>query len=131
MGHQIVDARVPADLADELIADGLAQFTTERRSSVLTILTDGTSIAAVTISLLQGPSTIAQVSKSIKRWFLERRRGTTDPGTLIIVFKDVTLNFDGDSETNIVAAITSVLRDAMLPRNTPQPPDGGIGDFTI
>lgn len=76
MGQETVDLVVPADLADILIDEGLARLTFERRSSTIMMLAEGASMA---ISLLQGPSTVMQVARGIRRWAQKHRE--TEPGS--------------------------------------------------
>lgn len=122
MGQTTVDLVVPADLADILIDEGLARSTFERRSATITILAEGASIASTAISLLQGPSTVMQVARGIKRWTQQHRK--TEPGSdelTIASNKRVDARVIND-ETDI-AMIMAILQNAFTINDDPKPPE--------
>jgi hypothetical protein len=122
MNQKTVDLVVPADLADILIDEGLAQSTFERRSTTIMILAEGASIASTAISLLQGPSTVMQVARGIKRWAEQHRK--TAPGSdelTVVPSKRVeagVINADTD-----ITIIIEILKDAMTIKDDPKPPE--------
>jgi hypothetical protein len=122
MGQKAVDLVVPADLADILIDEGLARPTFERRSSTIMILAESASIASTAISLLQGPSTVMQVARGIKRWTQQHRK--TEPGSdelTIAPNKHVDVRvIDADTD---IAIIVAILQKAVTTKDDPKPPE--------
>lgn len=122
MSQKTVDLVVPADLAALLIEEGLARLTFERRSTTIMILTEGASIASTAISLLQGPSTVMQVARGVKRWTQQHRK--TEPGSdeLTIVSNKRTAADLIDADTDI-ATIVEILQKAITIKEDPKPPE--------
>jgi len=123
MSQKTIDLVVPADLADILIDEGLARSAFERRSTTVMILTEGASIASTAISLLQGPSTVMQVARGIKRWTQQHRK--TAPGSdelTIVPGKRVGVRVIIDDDTDI-AIIVEILQDAITIKDDPKPPE--------
>jgi hypothetical protein len=68
-----VDIALPQDLADMLAEIVIKPVPV--RSSLLTLLTDGTAAASTAITFLQGPPAVAYWVDVVKKW-LKRKRDT-------------------------------------------------------
>ena len=123
MRQHTVDLVMPADMADILINEGLGRPTFERRSTILTILADGASVASITISLLQGPATVMQVARGIKRWADEHRQSTPGSDRLTIVSSERGDARLVDADTDI-AIIVEILQNTTIFKDDLQPPEG-------
>jgi hypothetical protein len=62
---QAVTVHLPSDVAEDLIAAGLAQRTLGRRSG---LMLETAGVAATVISLLQGPDTVVQLARMLRDW---------------------------------------------------------------
>lgn len=84
MNQHAIDITVPSDMAELFVAEGLGRITVGRRSITLQVLAEISSATSVTVTLLQGPATIAQVAKAIKRWTREHRKSAPRSDRLTI-----------------------------------------------
>ena len=84
MNEHAIDITVPSDMAELFVAEGLGRITVGRRSITLQVLAEISSATSVTVTLLQGPATIAQVAKAIKRWTREHRKSAPRSDRLTI-----------------------------------------------
>jgi len=122
MRQKTVDLVVPADLADILIGEGLARPTFERRSSTVMILAEGASIASTAISLLQGPSTVVQVARGIKRWTRQHREN--DPGSdELTVASNKGVEAPVINDEMDISMIMAILQNAFTVDDDPKPPE--------
>ena len=122
MRQKTVDLVVPADLADILIGEGLARPTFERRSSTVMILAEGASIASTAISLLQGPSTVVQVARGIKRWTRQHRKN--DPGSdELTVASNKGVEAPVINDEMDISMIMAILQNAFTVDDDPKPPE--------
>lgn len=118
MGQETVDLVVPADLADILIDEGLARQTIERRSSIILMLAEGASMA---ISLLQGPSTVMQVARGIRRWAEKHRENEPGSDELTIVSSQhIEIRVNADTSIERIAVIVQA---TMVAKDEPKPPE--------
>ena len=126
----MADLIVPENLASILIDEDIAERTFERRSAVLRVLVEDASITAVAISLLQGPGTIMQVARAIKRWAYEHRRAARGAGRLIFESSRGKVDIVVGPDTDIMS-IAEFLQTVMLPKDDTQPPADDIDGLTI
>jgi hypothetical protein len=129
MRHHVIDLIMPTDMADTLVREGVARPTFGRRSTALQILAETASVASVTISLLQGPATVAQVAHGIKRWAREHRKSAPGSDRLTIVRGERTNACIVDGDTHI-EIIIEILQHAILSEKDQQPPED-FDDLTI
>lgn len=106
----MIRIEVSPELADDMVAEGLA-IRPGTRSSTAQLLIDGATAAATTISLLQAPDTFAKLAAMIKGRFAKQ--------------KDVTLKIKGKRGTVevVVTADTDLENLAKLIK------DGLVGDL--
>lgn len=99
---------VSTELAEAFRAEGLARVDQPRRSGIVEILVQGAEPAAVVISLLQGPLTVAQIARAITRW---RDRKPKDTKGLMIKGPNVEFRVDDiDSDIGLERAAVAVVR---------------------
>ena len=129
MHQHTVDMVVPADMADILINEAHARRTFERRSTTLKILAEAASVTSIAISLLQGPATVMQVARGIKRWTREHRKANpgSDKLTVVADGKGGDRTIDADTDIEVIIEILEV---AMIPEGDLQPPED-IDGLTI
>jgi len=77
----VAQIRVTQELAEAFVEERIARLDYPRRSNALEILVQGAEAGAVVISLLQGPVTVAQIVRAIKRW------ATTRPTNEALIIK--------------------------------------------
>jgi hypothetical protein len=128
MHQRTIELVMPDDMAQILVDDGLGELTFSRRSTALTILTDSASITSVSITLLQGPATITQVARAIKKWIDGRREDAAESDEITITPKDGeagTINANTE-----VAVIIAILQAAVIVRDE-RPSSEDIEGMTI
>ena len=129
MRQHTIDMVVPADMADILINEAHARTTFGRRSTTLKILAEAASVTSITISLLQGPATVMQVARAIKKWTHDHRKTNprSDALTVETHGKEGGRTVDADTDIEV---IIEILQIAMNTEGDPQPPEG-IDGLTI
>lgn len=113
-----VDVALPQDLADML-----SKVATERapvRSTLLTLLTDGTAAASTAITFLQGPPAVAYWVEIVKNW-LGRKR-TEGVGEITLKGPGGTAKFAITKDTDL-EELAGTLHKALFPKQTPPRPD--------
>jgi|SRR5450631_1816864 hypothetical protein len=70
-----IDIAVPAEFAAILYESQLAEPSDGHRSALATMVLEGASVAAVFVTLAQGPPTVMQLRDAFHRWREQHRAG--------------------------------------------------------
>jgi hypothetical protein len=107
-----IDVCVPAELADDITQCPGIEVTSTRRSGTWQIASDVLSSASLTISLLQGPETLAYLAGRLQS-LLHRRRGKQSTVDVDAVGPggEMRLTINGDAD---LAEITELLRNTVF-----------------
>jgi hypothetical protein len=109
-------AKLPADVARELIESGMAAPTPVTRSPVLAdIVLTGLPVLTSTITLAQGPAAIADIAHRLTNW---RRRTAVTHNPMLSVNATgprghVSLELTGDTTEEQIAQTVSLVLDHM------------------
>lgn len=115
-----IEIGVPADLADILYESGLARESPDYRSSIPQLIADGLTVATTTISLAQGPLTVAQTAGMIRKWRETRRLRGQNRVKISIDGARGHLEFEIDEKADI-DEIAAQIRNAMFPPTQVRP----------
>jgi hypothetical protein len=117
-----IKLRVPAGVAAAMVDDGCARKEPTLRSAIPSLVVDGAAIATTMISLLQGPSAVADTAKFLHKWLGDSSsKGpedeSPDDGSRITISAEgpngrIVIEVDAATDLNTIAEF---LRQTVLP----------------
>jgi len=99
---------MPAELADDLVADGMA-VRPGTRGTLSSILIDTALSGATAVSLLQAPDTFTRLARKIKDKFVRRSRGVR----MTVIGSGGKIDVEITKDTD-VSSLAKLIQDGLL-----------------